>query len=280
MANPTGVPLRQMITVPSSFSESTLAREGPAGGAWIKAIPDLVRDLCHQWRLVIDGPPMHGYLALRAWGGCGAVKLFDAQEGTGAMLLERLNPDRTLEHAASDEAVTVAGNMLRRLSVLAPPNLRTVGQEIADFRSALPAQWKATGRPFPKRLLEMILEFTAVPASPSPPLIVNQDLHYGNVLEGSREPWLVIDPKPLAGDPEFGVAQLLWTRFDELTDRISLERRFDILVETAELDADLAHAWSMVRVVEYWLWALGEGFTEDPEKCRYLLEWLAPQFAS
>ncbi|MGW4483521.1 aminoglycoside phosphotransferase family protein [Amycolatopsis sp. NPDC004368] len=46
---------------------------------------------------------------------------------------------------------------------------------------------------------------------------VNEDLHYENVLAGQREPWLVIDPKPIAGDLEYGVFSLLWNRFDEST---------------------------------------------------------------
>jgi hypothetical protein len=31
-------------------------------------------------------------------------------------------------------------------------------------------------------------------------VLLNQDLHFGNVLAAEREPWLVIDPKPLAGE--------------------------------------------------------------------------------
>src|SRR5690606_39320812 len=31
--------------------------------------------------------------------------------------------------------------------------------------------------------------------------LLHWDLHYANVLAGEREPWLAIDPKPLAGDP-------------------------------------------------------------------------------
>ena len=30
----------------------------------------------------------------------------------------------------------------------------------------------------------------------------------------------------------------------------------------------------MVRLVDYWLWALGIGLTEDPRRCATLIEWL------
>ena len=42
------------------------------------------------------------------------------------------------------------------------------------------------------------------------------DLHYANVLAADREPWLVIDPKPMSGDPHYEPAPLLWNRWDEL----------------------------------------------------------------
>jgi streptomycin 6-kinase len=121
---------------------------------------------------------------------------------------------------------------------------------------------------------------TAAAADESAPRIVNQDLHYGNVLEGAREPWLVIDPKPLAGQPEFGVAPLLWTRFDDLRSPEDLERRLAILIDTAELNPRSARAWSVVRVVDCWLSAAQHESTEDLAKWRTLLGWLAPQFAS
>ena len=40
-------------------------------------------------------------------------------------------------------------------------------------------------------------------------VLVNQDLHADNVLAAEREPWLLIDPKPLAGEREFGVASIV-----------------------------------------------------------------------
>ena len=46
--------------------------------------------------------------------------------------------------------------------------------------------------------------------------MIHGDLHYENVLAGDREPWLVIDPKPMSGDPHYELAPMLWNRFDEL----------------------------------------------------------------
>ena len=46
--------------------------------------------------------------------------------------------------------------------------------------------------------------------------MIHGDLHYENVLAADREPWLAIDPKPMAGDPHYEVAPMLWNRWDEV----------------------------------------------------------------
>jgi hypothetical protein len=44
---------------------------------------------------------------------------------------------------------------------------------------------------------------------PAGKFLVNYDIHYDNVLAGTREPWLVVDPKPITGDLEYGMAQVV-----------------------------------------------------------------------
>ena len=73
--------------------------------------------------------------------------------------------------------------------------------------------------------------------------MINPDLHYHNVLAGFREPWLVIDPMPLIGEREFGLASLVWGRYDEST----TDRLLSSLIETGGLDPQRARAWTMVE---------------------------------
>jgi streptomycin 6-kinase len=90
--------------------------------------------------------------------------------------------------------------------------------------------------------------------------MIHGDLHYENVLAGDREPWLVIDPKPMAGDPHYEVAPMLWNRWDEVVQsgnvRDSVRRRFHTLVDVAGLDEDRARAWVVVRELHNALWAI------------------------
>jgi streptomycin 6-kinase len=100
-------------------------------------------------------------------------------------------------------------------------------------------------------------------ADPDDLRIVHGDLHYSNVLAGDREPWLVIDPKPMAGDPHYEPAPMLWNRFEELAGDIrnGVRRRFHALVDAAGLDEDRARDWVVVRMVLNAHWSI-----EDAEQ--------------
>jgi streptomycin 6-kinase len=104
--------------------------------------------------------------------------------------------------------------------------------------------------------------------------LVNKDLHFENVLRGLRAPWIAIDPKPLVGDPECGPAQIFWRVIDRLTRPDELQVVFDLLAEHGELDRQRFRDWTLVRTVDYWLWALSVGLTEDPVRCETVIDWL------
>jgi len=93
--------------------------------------------------------------------------------------------------------------------------------------------------------------------------LLHWDLHYDNVLAGSREPWLAIDPKPLVGDPGFDLLPALHNRWDEIvssgdTGR-AVRRRFDIMVEILGLPWDRAVAWTLARVLQNSIWEIAAG---------------------
>lgn len=291
------------IEVPPAFARSTIERAGEPGRAWIDSLPEIADELCDRWGLVLRGAPRHGYVALVLpvsrddvslalkiswidastrqealvlghWAGNGAVRLIDHHAASGALLLEWLDPDRSLGSMPADDATSLAARLLRRLGTEAPRDLMTVRSEVAGLAESLRSRWDATGRPFRESLVDRAIEICRT-ESAGTDLVVNRDLHFDNVLAASREPWLVIDPKALAGPLEFGAAQLLWNRFEELRNRGGLRRRLEIVSEAAELDRRMAIRWSLVRLLDYWLWALEEGLTEDPERCGLLVGWLA-----
>jgi streptomycin 6-kinase len=103
-------------------------------------------------------------------------------------------------------------------------------------------------------------------------------LHYDNVLASHRpgQRWLAIDPEAVVGTPERSVAELLWTRADELPSPQAITGLLDTVVENGQLDRAKAIAWGFVRSIDYWLWGLDNGLTSDPIRCQRIASALAP----
>lgn len=292
-----------MISIHDAFAQAVIAREGEAGRAWLERLPALVAELCQRWNLEQDGDPIPGYLglvipvrqredplmlkvswidrstehealALSTWQGRGAVQLVAARAEDGALLLERLESGRPLSDVPLAVFLDVTGGLLRRLAIVAPPGFPLLSDRAEELVETFPERWQRMGRPFPRRLLDRAVDHARQLGPVAGVLLVNYDLHGDNVLAGGREPWLAIDPKVVRGDPEYGLAQLLWTRLNKMEGEPGLERAFQTLVDRAQLEPDLARAWSLVRTLDYWLWALGVGLTEDPRRCAALANWL------
>ena len=101
-------------------------------------------------------------------------------------------------------------------------------------------------------------------------VLLRQDLHVENVLAAEREPWLVIDPKPLAGEREFSVAPIVRDR--ELGhSRAQVLGRIDRLCSDLSLDRDRARGWAIAQTMA---WAFDpDGVHEKHiDVARWLLE--------
>ena len=263
------------LTVPESFAA------GLDDVEWLAGLPALVETCLARWNLTVDGEPMHGVcalvlpvrrpsgepavlkvtwpheeaeheaLALSMWDGDGAVRLLAHDPGAWALLLERLDPGTSLRTAPIDEAITVSTRLLRRLDRQAPPGVRTMRDTAAHWVRELPEENDGL---VPPELVEQAVAYCRELGPRVGDHLVNEDLHYDNVLRGVREPWLVIDPKPIAGDREFGLIPLLWNRFDEVTAAGGLSA----IVEAAGLNQELARRWTFVRAIDNWLYS-GDG---------------------
>jgi streptomycin 6-kinase len=215
-------------------------------------------------------------LALEAWNGNGAVRLLEADREHGALLLERLDPDRTLRTAELATAAEVAGSLIRELAVPAPAGLPLLADIAAQKPGILRRRQGALGEPVPGRWIDIACGLARDLATDPGSQLVHGDLHYDNILAGSRRPWLAIDPKPVTGNPERSVAELMWDRIDDATQPHEVHALFAALTRTGMLYPDRARAWTIVQAVDYWLWGLGAGLTEDPRRCERLLATLDP----
>lgn len=290
--------------MPAAFAYERIRKSGDAGRCWIAGLPDLIGQLCERWEVeLVEANPLYGDLALvvlgrrrgelcvlkvswqehptheeatalRAWRGNGAVRLLEVSIDDRALLLERLDPARSLESLDLLPAAEIAGALIRRLAIPAPAGLPLLAELAEQTATLVPRRQAALGNPLPCHWIDLAAGLARDLAVAAGTPLVHTDLHYGNVLAGTREPWLVIDPRAIAGDPERSVPELMWWRLDEAERAADVRTLLDVLVRAGDLDGDKAKAWTIVRAVDYWLWGLGAGLTEDPVRCRRLLETL------
>lgn len=87
----------------------------------------------------------------------------------------------------------------------------------------------------------------SLPATADQQVLLCTDLHARNILAAQREPWLVIDPKPYAGDPTYDAVQHLLNCERLFTDPVRLVHRMAGLLG---LDADRLSRWLFARCVQ------------------------------
>ncbi len=256
----------------------TARREGRQ--AWLASLPGLVEEAADLWSLTVGEPfqpggstawvapvrdaggaglvlkiiwphpeAAHEAAALRAWAGQGAVRLHAARDfvGARALLIERCRPGTALSARPETEQDPVIAALLRRLWITPArghpfPSLRQMCRQWAGELEA------AALDPLDPGLARAGLAlWEELPDSTGNEVLLCTDLHAGNVLAASREPWLVIDPKPHVGDPAYDLLQHLLNCPGRLrSGPRGLARR---MAGLAGLDPDRVLAWLFARCV-------------------------------
>jgi streptomycin 6-kinase len=275
------------VEIPPAFRELVAGR--PAWRGWFDSVPRLLADLLLEWQLTPDGRSRSGecavvvpvrtadgrravlkvgwpheeadfeHLALRAWAGNGAVELWRADPRRYALLLERADADVDLTSLPVIEACEVVAGLYRTLHRPALPQPRRLSELCVQWADRMPAlaATQLAPRRFVEQATSLLRSFGQDPATDG--RLLHSDLHFGNVLGSHRQPWLVIDPKPLSGDPAYEVAPLLWNRWPEVlatgSVRGAVLDRLYAVVDAAGLDEDRVRDWVVVREMVNVLWS-------------------------
>jgi streptomycin 6-kinase len=276
------------LIVPAEFAERIAGQHGDAGRVWIDGLPAAVESHLDQWALAPDGPAMYGYVgmvlpvrraaggraglkvswldgdrcweadALAAWDGRGAVRLLERDDPAGLLLLEWLDPDRSVAELDRLTAAGVVGDLCRRLDQPAPAGLPALEETAARWIEELPAAWERLGRPFDRRWLDAALATCRELGPRQPCRLLHGNLRFGHVLRAEREPWLAIDPNGMAGDQAYEVAPLLGQLCSGLAAepdrRAAVAARLAAFTDAAGVDHQRARGWALAYLVDQALW--------------------------
>ena len=290
-----------VITVPETFREMPRWWHDQPGRPWLDELPSLVLTQCRRWGLAVDGAPLHGanafvvpvrrdrqrYVlrfsppgddiaqeanALQVWDGRGTVRLFELDNQVRAMLLERLDSTRSLQSEPLHVAILVIAELICTLAIPVCDDVPSTGAIAAGHIQDFERDWHAIDGPTPRSQLEVAIKLARERASePGSALAVDGDLHCRQVLASDRARWLVVDPLLLRGDSEYDFARVLWERLDELPHDADVIDAFNTFVRAAQVPAERARVWIVLRSMSYLLWGIPRGLTQDPPKCQRLL---------
>jgi streptomycin 6-kinase len=258
-----------------------VADAGLTHGVWLDRVPDLVNECVDEWGLRLGEPYVAGAAgytvradlpdgtpavlkvlwphreveqeaeALRVLDGEGAVRLLAHDEERWAMLIERCDPGTPLSDIGGDAALEVLIGLLPRLWKKPAAPFRPLADEAAWWIEYLPDEWERSGRAVERRLVDAAIDaLETLSVSQGEQVLLHQDLHGDNVLAAGREPWLMIDPKPLLGEREFAVAPIV--RSSELghSKRDALHR-LDRLTSELGLERERARGWTIGQTMAW-----------------------------
>ena len=265
-----------MIEIPKLEWVQTL----PGGSEWVRQLPSLVKACVNQWSLKLeppypdsnvaavfpvttaDGMPAvmkiqfpgreseHEAEALKRWNGHGAVRLLAYDPHHHALLIEHCDPGSSLSDIPADEALGVIIDLLPRLWIKADKPFTSLHDESLIWAEELLGCWERGDRPFEEEMLIAALDaMDHLRRTQGEQVLLNQDLHPGNVVRATHEPWLLIDPKPLVGEREFIASIVRCHEFGH--SRKHVIDRLDRLTSALGLDRERARLWSFAQTLAW-----------------------------
>ncbi|MBP2353913.1 streptomycin 6-kinase [Kribbella aluminosa] len=278
-----------MIEIPARLIRNHRAKASD----WLDSLPGAVERYVGEWELTVDGELLSGEaslivpvvrrdgtaamlklqsvndeseseaLALRTWNHDDVVEVLEDDPETSTILLERLKPRTLDDHPDHVEATRILAGILSRLMVVpAPPGVRKLADIAAGMIDDAPRLIPQLADPAEQALTWRFVAMVKELLPESGDRLLHWDLHYYNVMAAERQPWLAIDPKPLAGDPAFELMPAVWNRWDDLVATGDLSQairdRFQLMLDVTGIERDRALGWTAGRILQNVLW-----FTED-----------------
>ena len=278
------------LRIPDRLAHIVVSAFGDVGRDWLARLPSLVADAASAWQLEVGAPfepggnvgwvapvrradgsdavlkvecPGHrnpwAAKGLQHWAGRGAVRLFDSDEATQVLLLERCVPGTNgddLDVAAANEVVAA---VLAELHAVEPPaedEFEALATLVERSRGTMWDWFDRFGRPIDRGVVAQADElFVSLASSCTDTVLLHGDLGPGNVVLSERG-WLAIDPYPILGDREFDVGHSL-----SRCDLGDARKHVALFADRLDLDARRIAAWTFACCVEVALESMSVGDT-------------------
>jgi streptomycin 6-kinase len=280
--------------ISDEFRQRIVGVFGELGLDWLARLPEIVAECAEQWELTV-GPPFtlsYNYVApairldgtpvvlkvrcphpetfpelaaSRAFAGEGICAALEQDEERNASLLERALPGVPLAALVAEDderATAIAIDLMQRLWRPAPADHQF--PTVADWAVGLARHRERFGGgtgPLPARIFEEAEDaFRWLLATTTEPLLLHGDLHHDNILSATRQPWLIIDPKGIVGDPGYDLGAFLYNPMPGLLDLPNpgqiIARRVDQLADGLGMQRARVRGWGIAQAVLSACWSI------------------------
>ena len=281
------------MNLPADFVKNIRQSFPLEADGWLAKLPDLLSRAAQRWGLTLGEPFLLSYNyvcaatrqdgseavlkigvpnreltseinTLAVYSGSGACQIYAGDLEEGMLLLERLFPGRMLVALEDDDQATaIAADVMKQIHRPVPQqegflSLRGWFDELNKLR---PLFGGGTG-PFPRKSFEtaegLIQDLFA---ENRPQVLLHGDFHHFNILLSERG-WLVIDPKGVAGPPEYEAGPFLTNPYTFILEEKEAirrtRRRIAILAERLGFDRQRLRAWAICHSVLSSFWDMQE----------------------
>ncbi|MGD9701016.1 MAG: aminoglycoside phosphotransferase family protein [Acidimicrobiia bacterium] len=279
------------LDVPELVRQRALAH-GAAGRHWLDDLPEMVAALAEQWGLELGDPFRGGTAAFVIAGtdrsgracvlkvampletddddpfarsvlvhqlakGRGCAELFEHDDATSSMLLERLGPNLDELGMPLPQMLDTIATTLRSFWRPVPEDcdLPTGADKAAWLAGFITTAWDELGRPCSRQVVDRALvhcDERAAAFDPAKAVLVHGDAHGWNTLDAGHGIYKFVDPEGIRSEPEHDLSVAMREYNGPLLagDTLRLVReRADLLASLCDLDPEPIWAWGFIERV-------------------------------
>lgn len=212
------------------------------------------------------GDEWHSGDILRAFEGCGTVRVYESDPG--AVLLERLDPGNDLIKLVQDgndeRATEILAHVISQLANhAAPEGCATVFDWARGFDRYVDTANQQVDASLVRKAQKL---YQRLAKSSSRTMLLHGDLHHYNVLFDAKRGWVAIDPKGVVGELEYEVGAILRNPIEQpdcFASHDVIERRLRILTNSLQLDYRRTLQWSFAQAVLSVIWDVEDGYAVE-----------------
>ncbi|NNE98932.1 MAG: phosphotransferase [Pyrinomonadaceae bacterium] len=292
--------------LPDAFVKNVIDLCGQEGLDWIESLPRIVSELEDLWGISIESHFQnlsYNYVAegnsvdrnkrvlkialplrnpeifdeakaLKAFEGCGAVRIYEKDFDRRAILIEHLLPGTNLKELFStnkDRAIDISIKVLKRIQ-----RVRFRSVELPDLTDWFAAFDRAKETDFPRHYLRRAAELLSrLESAASKRSLLHGDFHHENILLADDNEFKIIDPKGVIGNLGYEISVFLNNHLEWIEHKKDIDGAVEKFSRAFEISPQKLKHWAYVQRVLSVCWGIEDSSGDWNKHLKQANIWIA-----